>query len=83
MLLHKLFGGSKVSKRLYTVCGLYQTVLRVLVKCDEAFKAVMFLTLQVSSLLGLCGRMKAALQSGPPHESAACVKSKQLVRTTK
>lgn len=40
-------------------------------------------TLQVSSLLGLCGRTKAALLSGPLHESAGCVKSKQLVRTTK
>lgn len=40
-------------------------------------------TLQLSSLVGLCGRMKAALLSGPLHESVACVKSKQLVRTTK
>lgn len=40
-------------------------------------------TLQVSSLLGLCGRTKAALLSGPLHESAGCMKSKQLVRTTK
>lgn len=44
---------------------------------------VIALTLHVSSLLGRCGRMKAALLSGPLHESAACVKSKQLVRTTK
>lgn len=47
------------------------------------FKDIKFLTLQVSSLLGLCGRMKAALLSGPLHESAGCLKSKQLVSTTK
>lgn len=41
------------------------------------------LTLQVSALLGLCGRMKAALLSGPVHMSAGCRKSKQLVKTTK
>lgn len=51
-------------------------------KCDGAFKDLILLTLQVSSLLGLCGRMNAALLRGPLHESAACVKSKQLVRTT-
>lgn len=61
----------KLSRRPYTGS------IRVL------FKDVMFLTLQVSSLLGLCGRMKAALLSGPLHESAGCLKSKQLVRTTK